>query len=165
MSRDRAVGALAVRPRVVGDSGSRFLPPSPNRPGCCRASSSFTGPSIWSEASAGPSYERASEALGGVRLSSRRGAGAGAASLPLVPRATAMTAVDVDQELLGVLARPRGPARHSRRRRSVVAGPKWPARSGRPSGDVPSRALQRRGSRARSSPSSLTMPVASSWSR
>ena len=57
----------------------------------------------WNEACPGPSYERALEALGRSGSVLDVGAGAGAASLPLAPRATAITAVDVDQDLLGVL--------------------------------------------------------------
>jgi SAM-dependent methyltransferase len=56
-----------------------------------------------SEASAGPSYQRAWEALANPGSVLDVGAGAGAACLPLVPRATAMTAVDSDQDLLSVL--------------------------------------------------------------
>jgi SAM-dependent methyltransferase len=56
-----------------------------------------------SEASAGPSYQRAWEALANPGLVLDVGAGAGAACLPLVPRATAMTAVDSDRDLLSVL--------------------------------------------------------------
>ena len=56
-----------------------------------------------SEASAGPSYQRAWEALANPGSVLDVGAGAGAACLPLVPRATAMTAVDSDRDLLSVL--------------------------------------------------------------
>ena len=56
-----------------------------------------------SEASAGHSYQRAWEALANPGLVLDVGAGAGAACLPLVPRATAMTAVDSDRDLLSVL--------------------------------------------------------------
>jgi len=56
-----------------------------------------------SEASAGPSYQRAWEALANPGLVLDVGAGAGAACHPLVPRATAMTAVDSDRDLLSVL--------------------------------------------------------------
>ncbi len=56
-----------------------------------------------SEASAGHSYQRAWEALANPGSVLDVGAGAGAACLPLVPRATAMTAVDSDQDLLSVL--------------------------------------------------------------
>jgi SAM-dependent methyltransferase len=56
-----------------------------------------------SEASAGPSYQRAWEALANPGLVLDVGAGAGAACLPHVPRATAMTAVDSDRDLLSVL--------------------------------------------------------------
>jgi len=56
-----------------------------------------------SEASAGHSYQRAWEALANPGSVLDVGAGAGAACLPLVPRATAMTAVDSDRDLLSVL--------------------------------------------------------------
>jgi SAM-dependent methyltransferase len=56
-----------------------------------------------SEASAGPSYQRAWEALANPGSVLDVGAGAGAACLPLVPRAPAMTAVDSDRDLLSVL--------------------------------------------------------------
>jgi SAM-dependent methyltransferase len=53
---------------------------------------------------AGPSFERAREALepGGTVLDV--GSGAGAASLPLAGHTSKLTAVDVDTELLGLLA-------------------------------------------------------------
>jgi SAM-dependent methyltransferase len=55
-------------------------------------------------APAGPSYERALEALepGGTVLDI--GSGAGAACLPLAPHATTVTAVDTDQGMLTLLA-------------------------------------------------------------
>jgi SAM-dependent methyltransferase len=52
----------------------------------------------------GPSCRRAWEALATPGSVLDVGAGAGAACLPLLARATAVTAVDSDQELLGVLA-------------------------------------------------------------
>jgi SAM-dependent methyltransferase len=51
---------------------------------------------------ASPSYRRAWEALTSPGSVLDVGAGAGAACLPLVPRATAIVAVDSDQELLNV---------------------------------------------------------------
>jgi len=53
---------------------------------------------------AGPSYERAREKLepGGVLLDV--GSGAGAACLPLAPHASAVTAVDADEQILTLLA-------------------------------------------------------------
>jgi SAM-dependent methyltransferase len=50
-----------------------------------------------------PSYRRAWEALAKPGSVLDVGAGAGAACLPLAPRATAITAVDSDQDLLDVL--------------------------------------------------------------
>ncbi len=50
-----------------------------------------------------PSYQRAWQALANPGSVLDVGAGAGAACLPLVRRATAITAVDADQELLSVL--------------------------------------------------------------
>ena len=55
------------------------------------------------EASSGPSYERAFDALSPPGTVLDVGTGAGAACLPLVDRATAITAVDSAQELLSVL--------------------------------------------------------------
>jgi SAM-dependent methyltransferase len=55
-------------------------------------------------APAGPSYERAREALDPPGTVLDVGAGAGAASLPLAPWATALTAVDTDPVVLGLLA-------------------------------------------------------------
>jgi SAM-dependent methyltransferase len=52
----------------------------------------------------GPSYERAWEALGPKGDVLDVGAGAGAACLPLAPRTTALTAVDSDAEMLGMLS-------------------------------------------------------------
>lgn len=56
-------------------------------------------------APAGPSYERAAEALAEPGEVLDVGAGAGAASLPLSDRTTSLTAVDVSAELLGELRR------------------------------------------------------------
>jgi SAM-dependent methyltransferase len=52
----------------------------------------------------GPSFERAWEALDPAGSVLDVGAGAGAACLPLAPRTTALTAVDADDEMLGLLA-------------------------------------------------------------
>ena len=52
----------------------------------------------------GPSFERAWEALDPAGSVLDVGAGAGAACLPLAPRATTLTAVDADDEMLGLLA-------------------------------------------------------------
>jgi SAM-dependent methyltransferase len=56
-----------------------------------------------SRAPAGPSYERAWEALDPPGTVLDVGAGAGAACLPLAPRTTALTAVDADAIMLGLL--------------------------------------------------------------
>jgi 2-polyprenyl-3-methyl-5-hydroxy-6-metoxy-1,4-benzoquinol methylase len=53
---------------------------------------------------AGPSYERAWEALDPPGSVLDVGSGAGAASLPLLPRCTALTAVDAEPDMLDVLA-------------------------------------------------------------
>ncbi|HEY5985440.1 MAG TPA: class I SAM-dependent methyltransferase [Streptosporangiaceae bacterium] len=52
----------------------------------------------------GPSYERAREALDKAGTVLDVGSGAGAASLPLAPHTTALTAVDTDAEMLKLLA-------------------------------------------------------------
>ena len=52
----------------------------------------------------GPSFERAWEALDPPGSVLDVGSGAGAACLPLAPRITALTAVDADGEMLGLLA-------------------------------------------------------------
>ena len=52
----------------------------------------------------GPSFERAWEALEPAGSVLDVGAGAGAACLPLAPRTTTLTAVDADDEMLGLLA-------------------------------------------------------------
>jgi SAM-dependent methyltransferase len=52
----------------------------------------------------GPSFERAWEALDPPGSVLDVGSGAGAACLPLAPRITTLTAVDADQEMLGLLA-------------------------------------------------------------
>lgn len=51
----------------------------------------------------GPSYERAAEALRPAGTVLDVGSGAGAASLPLAPRATVVTAVDADEQMLALL--------------------------------------------------------------
>lgn len=53
----------------------------------------------------GPSYERAWEALAPSGSVLDVGSGAGAASLPLAPRASHLTAVDSDDEMLAMLAK------------------------------------------------------------
>jgi SAM-dependent methyltransferase len=55
-------------------------------------------------APSGPSYERAWEALGPAGTVLDVGSGAGAACLPLAPRATTVTAVDGDERMLGLLS-------------------------------------------------------------
>jgi SAM-dependent methyltransferase len=55
-------------------------------------------------AASGPSYERAWSALDPPGSVLDVGSGAGAASLPLLPRATSLTAVDADARMLGRLA-------------------------------------------------------------
>ena len=52
----------------------------------------------------GPSFERAWEALDPPGSVLDVGSGAGAACLPLAPRITTLTAVDADDEMLGLLA-------------------------------------------------------------
>ena len=52
----------------------------------------------------GPSFERAWEALDPPGSVLDVGSGAGAACLPLAPRTTTLTAVDADDEMLGLLA-------------------------------------------------------------
>lgn len=56
------------------------------------------------QAPGGPSYEREREALDPAGSVVDVGAGAGAACLPLAPRITALTAVDTDESMLGMLA-------------------------------------------------------------
>jgi SAM-dependent methyltransferase len=53
---------------------------------------------------AGPSYERAREALEAAGTVLDVGSGAGAACLPLAPHATAVTAVDTEADMLALLA-------------------------------------------------------------
>jgi SAM-dependent methyltransferase len=53
---------------------------------------------------AGPSYERAREALEPAGTVLDVGSGAGAACLPLAPAATTITAVDSDEDMLALLA-------------------------------------------------------------
>jgi hypothetical protein len=73
-------------------------------------------------APAGPSYDRAWEALDPPGTLIDVGAGAGAACLPLVPRVTSLTAVDTDTGMLALLAERAGQAGLDTR---VVLGP-WP---------------------------------------
>jgi SAM-dependent methyltransferase len=70
----------------------------------------------------GPSFELAWEALGPAGSVLDVGAGAGAACLPLAPRTTALTAVDADREMLGLLA---GRAREAGLTARTVHG-RWP---------------------------------------
>ena len=80
---------------------------------------------------AGPSWERAREALDPAGSVLDIGAGAGAACLPLAPRITALTAVDTDPQMLELLAEraaPLGvPARLVCGRWPDVAGQSVPA--------------------------------------
>jgi SAM-dependent methyltransferase len=70
----------------------------------------------------GPSFERAFEALDPPGSVLDVGSGAGAACLPLAPRITTLTAVDADNEMLGLLAGRAGEAGLTAR---VVHG-RWP---------------------------------------
>jgi SAM-dependent methyltransferase len=70
----------------------------------------------------GPSFERAWEALDPAGSVLDVGAGAGAACLPLAPRMTTLTAVDADDEMLGLLAGRAGEAGLAAR---MVHG-RWP---------------------------------------
>src|SRR6266480_4065567 len=74
----------------------------------------------------GPSFERAWEALDPPGSLVDVGSGAGAACLPLAPRTTALTAVDADDEMLGLLAGRAGEAGLAAR---VVNG-QWPGIGG-----------------------------------
>jgi 2-polyprenyl-3-methyl-5-hydroxy-6-metoxy-1,4-benzoquinol methylase len=74
----------------------------------------------------GPSFERAWEALDPPGSVLDVGAGAGAASLPLAPRVTTLTAVDADDGMLGLLAGGAGEAGLAVR---VVHG-QWPGIAG-----------------------------------
>ena len=56
------------------------------------------------DAPAGPSYERAREALAVPGSVLDVGSGVGAACLPLAPCLTSLTAVDTDEDMLGMLA-------------------------------------------------------------
>jgi SAM-dependent methyltransferase len=73
-------------------------------------------------APAGESFQRAWAALDRPGSVLDVGSGVGAACLPLLPRATALTAVDVDQDMLGLLAQR---AEAAGRPARVVAGT-WP---------------------------------------
>jgi SAM-dependent methyltransferase len=73
-------------------------------------------------APAGPSYERARAALDPPGSVLDVGSGAGAASLPLLSRCTALTAVDAEPAMLGLLAERAAAARVPAR---LVAG-RWP---------------------------------------
>lgn len=70
----------------------------------------------------GPSFERAWAALDPPGAVLDVGAGAGAASLPLIPRATALTAVDADERMLSLFAER---VASSGRDATTVAG-RWP---------------------------------------
>src|SRR6516162_9766424 len=74
------------------------------------------------QAPGGPSFERAWEALDPAGSVLDVGSGAGAACLPLAPRITALTAVDADDGMLGLLA---GRAREAGLAARVVHG-RWP---------------------------------------
>ena len=85
------------------------------------------------QAPGGPSFERAWEALDPAGSVLDVGSGAGAACLPLAPRITALTAVDADEGMLGLLASRAAEAGLAAR---VVHG-QWPAVAGRiPPADV-----------------------------
>jgi SAM-dependent methyltransferase len=71
----------------------------------------------------GPSFERAWAALDPPGSVLDVGAGAGAACLPLIPRMTSLTAVDVDEQMLALLA---GRASALGRDAALIAG-RWPA--------------------------------------
>lgn len=71
---------------------------------------------------AGPSYDRAWDALRASGSVLDVGAGAGAACLPLAPRTTVLTAVDTDAEMLDLLSQRAGAAGLRVR---TVAG-RWP---------------------------------------
>ena len=86
-----------------------------------------------SAAPAGPSFERAWAALDPPGTVLDVGSGPGAACLPLLPRTTALTAVDADERMLGLLAE-RTAARGVRAR--CIAG-RWPDIAGQvPAADV-----------------------------
>ena len=74
----------------------------------------------------GPSFERAWEALDPPGSVLDVGSGAGAACLPLAPRITTLTAVDADDQMLGLLAGRAGEAGLAAR---VVHG-RWPDADG-----------------------------------
>ena len=74
----------------------------------------------------GPSFERAWEALDPPGSVLDVGSGAGAACLPLAPRTTTLTAVDADDEMLGLLAGRAGEAGLAAR---TVHG-RWPGAGG-----------------------------------
>jgi SAM-dependent methyltransferase len=74
----------------------------------------------------GPSFERAWEALDPPGSVLDVGSGAGAACLPLAPRITTLTAVDADDEMLGLLAGRAGEAGLAAR---LVHG-RWPDAGG-----------------------------------
>jgi 2-polyprenyl-3-methyl-5-hydroxy-6-metoxy-1,4-benzoquinol methylase len=74
----------------------------------------------------GPSFERAWEALDPAGSVLDIGSGAGAACLPLAPRTTMLTAVDADEEMLGLLTGRAGQAGLAAR---AVHG-RWPGIAG-----------------------------------
>lgn len=74
------------------------------------------------KAPSGPSFQQAWEALASPGSVLDVGAGGGAACLPLAPRATGITAVDSDSELLSVLS---GSADRAGRPISAICG-RWP---------------------------------------
>jgi SAM-dependent methyltransferase len=79
------------------------------------------------QAPAGPSFERAWEALDPAGSVLDVGSGAGAACLPLAPRITTLTAVDADEGMLGLLA---GRAAEAGLTARTVQG-QWPGVAGR----------------------------------
>ena len=82
---------------------------------------------------AGPSYERAWEALAPAGSVLDVGSGAGAACLPLAPRVTRLTAVDTDEGMLSLLAERAGSAGLE----AQVRAGRWPDIAGQvPPADV-----------------------------
>jgi SAM-dependent methyltransferase len=79
------------------------------------------------QAPGGPSFDRAWQALDPAGSVLDVGSGAGAACLPLAPRTTTLTAVDADEQMLGLLTERAGQTGLAAR---VVHG-RWPDVAGR----------------------------------